>query len=179
MIARPWHGWTKREDADGYEDFLKRKLLPGLKALEGYLGGYVLRHDGDNESEFVGLNLFDSLDAVRRFAGPEYTTPVFGPEAKLLLSRIEDFATRYEVRASPVSGSTVLAVEHVAHRVAAGCVQVLARVLVAKITAGLFACFGFAATRAAIGEAGLAGTQLELLTANGTGFDRKSHTQIW
>lgn len=101
MIAPHWRGWTQREDADRYEDFLKQKVLPGLKEIEGYRGGYVLRHDGDDESEFVVVNLFDSLDAVKRFAGPEYTTPVFEPEAKLLLSRIENFATHYEVRASP------------------------------------------------------------------------------
>jgi hypothetical protein len=102
MIARHWRGWTKRQNADGYEDFLKRRVLPGLEAIEGYRGGYVLRHDGDDESEFVVVNLFDSLDAVKRFAGPEYTTPVFEPEAKLFLIRIEDFATHYEVRACTV-----------------------------------------------------------------------------
>jgi len=102
MIARHWRGWTTREDADRYEDFLKRTVLPGLQAIEGYRGAYVLRQDGQEESEFVVVNLFDSLDAVKRFAGPEYTTPIFEPEAKLLLSRIENFATHYEVRISTV-----------------------------------------------------------------------------
>ncbi|HUA93216.1 MAG TPA: hypothetical protein VL991_11635 [Terracidiphilus sp.] len=77
-------------------------MLPGLQAIEGYRGAYVLRQDGQEESEFVVVNLFDSLDAVKRFAGPEYTTPIFEPEAKLLLSRIENFATHYEVRISTV-----------------------------------------------------------------------------
>ena len=100
MIARHWRGWTKREDADGYERFLKANVLPGLKKIEGYRGGYILRKDGDGESEFVVINLFDSLEAVMRFAGEDYATPVFEPEAKKLLSRIESFATHYEVRAS-------------------------------------------------------------------------------
>jgi heme-degrading monooxygenase HmoA len=102
MIARHWRGWTKPEDADGYEAFLKQKVLPDLRAIEGYRGGYVLRRDGGDESEFVVVNLFDSLEAVRQFAGPEYTVPVFEPEAKRFLSRIENFATHYEVRASTV-----------------------------------------------------------------------------
>jgi len=102
MIARHWRGWTKPEDADGYEEFLKQKVLPGLAGIDGYRGGYVLRKNGEGESEFVVVNFFDSLDAVKRFAGPEYTTPVFEPEAKILLNRIEPFATHYEVRACTV-----------------------------------------------------------------------------
>jgi hypothetical protein len=47
------------------------------------------------------LNLFDSLDAVRAFAGPEYTIPVFEPEARLLLSKVEPIARHYEVKTTP------------------------------------------------------------------------------
>ncbi len=75
------------------------KVLPGLRAIEGYRGGYVLRGEGVDETEFVVINFFNSLDAVKRFAGPNYTVSVFVPEARRLLSRIEDFATHYSVRA--------------------------------------------------------------------------------
>ena len=102
MIARHWRGWTKAEDADAYEDFLNRKVLPGLRGIEGYRGGYVLRRDAADEVEFVVLNLFDSLEAVKRFAGLDYATPVFEPEAKRLLSRIETAALHYDVRAATV-----------------------------------------------------------------------------
>lgn len=102
MIARHWRGWTKSADANSYEQFLKEKILPGLKEIAGYRGGYVLRRDGGEESEFVVVNFFDSLDAVKRFAGESYTVAVFEPEAKLLLSRVEPVANHYEVRASTV-----------------------------------------------------------------------------
>ena len=75
-------------------------MLPGLQNLAGYRGGYVLRADGPRETEFVVINLFDSIEAVKRFAGEDYTTPVFEPEAKKLLSRIETVARHYEVRAA-------------------------------------------------------------------------------
>jgi hypothetical protein len=58
----------------------------------------VLRHDGREETEFVVINLFDSLDAVRAFAGEDYTVAVFEPEAKRLLSWVEPKAMHYEVR---------------------------------------------------------------------------------
>ncbi len=103
MIARHWRGWTKRHDADTYEALLKNKVLPGLKEIAGYRGGYVLRNDSQEESEFVVVNLFDSLDAVRAFAGPEYAIAVFEPEAKQLLSKFESAAAHYEVRFNTVT----------------------------------------------------------------------------
>ena len=98
MIARHWRGWTKASDADAYEALLQTKVLPDLTKIPGYRGGYVLRSVKANEVEFVVINLFDSLEAVRAFAGPDYATAVFEPEARLLLSRVETTAHHYEVR---------------------------------------------------------------------------------
>jgi hypothetical protein len=81
---------------------LKTRVLPLLESLEGYRGGYILRHDGDREVEFVVMNLFVSLEAVQDFAGADYSVPVFEPEARKLLSRVETVAMHYEVRASTV-----------------------------------------------------------------------------
>lgn len=105
MIARHWRGWTKTDSAQGYEDLLKSQVLPGLTNVEGYIGGYVLRKDGAEEVEFVVVNLFDSLEAVQRFAGPDYSVAVFEPEARRLLCRIEPIATHYEVRVNTVLGT--------------------------------------------------------------------------
>ena len=101
MIARHWRGWTKTQNADAYETLLKDTVLPGLKSTAGYQGGFVLRSDGP-EVEFVVVNLFDSLDAVRLFAGPDYTVAVFEPEARQLLSKVEPIAMHYEVRVNTV-----------------------------------------------------------------------------
>ena len=98
MIARHWRGWTRAENADAYEELLKSKVLPGLKKIEGYRGGYIFRSDETEEAEFVVVNFFESVAAVERFAGPNYAVPVFEPEAKALLSRVEPIAKHYEVR---------------------------------------------------------------------------------
>jgi len=98
MIARHWRGWTRAENADAYEELLKSKVLPGLKKIEGYRGGYVFRSDEKEEAEFVVVNFFESIAAVERFAGPNYAVPVFEPDAKALLSRVEPIAKHYEVR---------------------------------------------------------------------------------
>jgi hypothetical protein len=49
MIARHWRGWTEVQDADTYENVLKQKVLPSLKGIAGYRGGYILRNDGPRE----------------------------------------------------------------------------------------------------------------------------------
>jgi hypothetical protein len=73
-------------------------VLPGLQRIDGYRGGYVMRRDLGDEVEFVVVNLFASLDAVKAFAGPDYEQAVFEPEARRLLSRLEPRALHYEVR---------------------------------------------------------------------------------
>lgn len=101
MIARHWRGWTKSDDADAYEALLLSAVLPPLRKIGGYRGAYVLRSEVGEETEFVVINLFDSLEAVKQFAGDDYTVAVFEPEARKLLSRIEPLAKHYEVKADP------------------------------------------------------------------------------
>ena len=95
------------QNADRYESLLTDKVFPGLSGIPGYRGGYVLRSDGPDECEFVVINLFDSLEAVRAFAGPDYASPVFEPEARALLSRIEPIARHYEVRVDTMCGGPI------------------------------------------------------------------------
>jgi heme-degrading monooxygenase HmoA len=101
MIARVWKGWTKTENADAYEKLLREVVYPELKTIEGYIGGYILRHDNKEESEFVTINLFESIESVKKFAGSDYDIPVFEPEARRLLSRVEPIARHYDVINTP------------------------------------------------------------------------------
>jgi len=100
MIARVWKGWTSLENADAYEKLLREVVYPELQSIPGYQGGYIFRRsqDGKEETEFVTVNLFESLEAVRAFAGADYEAPVFEPEARRLLSRVEPIARHYEVK---------------------------------------------------------------------------------
>jgi heme-degrading monooxygenase HmoA len=102
VIARVWHGWTRPENGDAYEAFLTGTLLPALKVrVPGFRGGHVLRRRTSTEDEFAVLTFFDSLDAVRAFAGDDYDVPVIEPEAARLLSRFDERAVHYE-RVAPV-----------------------------------------------------------------------------
>lgn len=99
MITRMWRGWTAAVDAGAYERFLMDELFPSMRAIPGFLGAEVLHCVDGAEAAFVTLTRFDSLDAIRSFAGDRYETPVIEPRAAELLSRYDDTALHFETSA--------------------------------------------------------------------------------
>lgn len=101
MIARVWHGSTKPENADAYESELKPELLPGISKVPGFRGSYFLRRTVGDEVEFVTILLWESLDALKTFAGPEYERSIIPEERRQYLSKHDEFAAHYEVISHP------------------------------------------------------------------------------
>ena len=97
MIARLWHGWTSRDNADAYERFLRERMFPSIHRVPGFLGADLLRRDAGDEIAFVTITRFESLDAVRSFAGEDYEQAVVEPEAQRLLSRFDERSEHFEV----------------------------------------------------------------------------------
>ena len=98
MIARIWHGWTKPEDAKAYERMLRDEIFPSIAArkIEGYRGAELFVREDVDEVEFVTLLRFDSMDAVKEFAGADASKPVIYPKAEALITRMEQ-AQHYRV----------------------------------------------------------------------------------
>jgi len=82
MISRIWHGWTTRENADAYEQLLRTEIFSGIakRSIQGYRGIHLLHRDIEEGVEFVTIMWFDSLDAVRAFAGDDYEVAVVPPQ---------------------------------------------------------------------------------------------------
>lgn len=101
MISRIWHGWTTPENANAYESLLKGEIFQGIQSREimGYRGINLLRRDHGGEVEFVTIMWFDSIDAVRSFAGEDYEVAVVPEKARAVLSRYNECSQHYEVRA--------------------------------------------------------------------------------
>ena len=95
MITRIWHGCTKPENADAYHQLLTTKILPGIHRVKGYHGTYLLRRDLQGEVEFITLTLWESLDAIREFAGQDYEIAVVPLEARTLLVRFDERSEHY------------------------------------------------------------------------------------
>jgi heme-degrading monooxygenase HmoA len=101
MISRIWHGWTTPANADAYESLLKSEIFTGIKnrQIAGYRGIHLFRRNIGNEVEFVTVMWFDSLEAVRVFAGEDYEVSVVPLKARALLSRFDARSQHYEVKA--------------------------------------------------------------------------------
>lgn len=101
MISRVWHGWTTPANADAYEALLKSEIFTGIqnRQIVGFRGIQLFRRSLDAEIEFVTVMWFDSLDAVRVFAGEDYEVAVVPAKARTLLSRFDARSQHYEVKA--------------------------------------------------------------------------------
>jgi len=97
VIARVWHGWTKPEDAEGYEAHLRPELLPGLSRMKGFKGSYLMRRLVGDEVEFVTMIFWESLEDLRAVAGANYETAIIPEERKRYLKRFDMKAAHYEV----------------------------------------------------------------------------------
>ncbi len=98
MIARIWRGWAATpENADAYAEFLARTFLPAAGRIPGFAGVQVLRRQVGNEIEFVTITRFDSLDAIKAFAGEDYEAANVAPRARELLNRFDARCEHFEL----------------------------------------------------------------------------------
>jgi heme-degrading monooxygenase HmoA len=100
MISRIWHGWATPGNADLYERLLKEEIFVGIqnRHIQGFMNIQLLRRDIKDEVEFITIMLFDSLDAIREFAGEDYEAAVVPEKARVVLSRFDERSQHYEVR---------------------------------------------------------------------------------
>jgi heme-degrading monooxygenase HmoA len=100
MISRIWHGWTTTQDADTYERLLRSEIFRGIedRHIDGLRGIDLLRRVDGNVVEFVTIMWFESLAAVRAFAGADHEAAVVPPAAQAVLLRFDARSAHYEVR---------------------------------------------------------------------------------
>jgi heme-degrading monooxygenase HmoA len=104
MIARIWRGAVRREDADAYADYIGETGLAGYAATPGNRGAWMLRRDDGALTEFVTFTLWDSLEAIRGFAGDDVETAVYYPEDDRFLVERDLTVKHYEVADSAGPG---------------------------------------------------------------------------
>lgn len=101
MIARIWHGVTPSSEAEQYLDYLNETGIPDYKATEGNQGVYVLRRIEQSHAHFLLVTLWESLEAIKRFAGPDYEKAKYYPRDEDYLTEREPTVVHYEVVAKP------------------------------------------------------------------------------
>ena len=97
MIARIWHGTTELAKAKDYLELLNRTGIPDYRNTKGNLGAYVLRRIENDKAHFLTFSLWESLDAIKTFAGEGYERARYYPEDKDFLLEFEPNVQHYEV----------------------------------------------------------------------------------
>jgi antibiotic biosynthesis monooxygenase (ABM) superfamily enzyme len=103
MIMRYWRGWATPGNAAAYERVAREEILPSFAArgLSGYRGSYLLRRHAGEEIEYAVIMIFDSVDAVRGFAGEDYEAAYVPAQVQEVLTRFDERSAHYEVLVTP------------------------------------------------------------------------------
>ncbi len=97
MISRMCSGRTTTENAEKYLAHLKDKVFPELRRIGGHRSASVLRRNLDEQVEFVVLTFWDSMEAIRQFAGHVPEVAVVEPAARAMLSDFDSTVRHHEV----------------------------------------------------------------------------------
>jgi heme-degrading monooxygenase HmoA len=97
MIARTWAGATRAEDADAYLEYLHATGLAAYRATPGNRGVLALRRVQGDRADFLLVTLWESRDAIRRFAGDDIEQAVFYAEDERFLIARDEQVDHYEV----------------------------------------------------------------------------------
>lgn len=97
MIARTWHGKTKKEDYESYTELMKRLAIPDYQNTPGFKGLTFLRNTEGNEAHFTLITYWENLEVIKNFAGEEYEKAKYYPEDAAYLLEFEEKVQHYEV----------------------------------------------------------------------------------
>ncbi len=97
MIVRMWHGRVPTEKAAAYRAFLNARAIPDYQSVPGNLGVYILERPEGDVTHFITLTYWESLDAIRAFAGEDVEKAKYYPEDKDFLLEFEPRVVHYEV----------------------------------------------------------------------------------
>jgi heme-degrading monooxygenase HmoA len=97
MIARMWMGAVRRADADVYADYIRETGFAAYAETPGNRGSWMLRRDQGDRTEFITLSHWDSVDAIRAFAGDDIEAAVLYDEDERYLIDGASTVLHYEV----------------------------------------------------------------------------------
>ncbi len=98
MVARRWTALAEgSERANAYIEHFERAVRPQLERTDGFLGATVERVETDDGIEIVVVTRWESIDAVRAFAGQDVDLAVVEPEARAVLSRFDSRVRHIEL----------------------------------------------------------------------------------
>jgi len=71
MIVRMWHGRVPTAKADAYRAFTNGRAIPDYRSVPGNISVHILERSEGDVTHFITLTFWESLDAIRAFAGDD------------------------------------------------------------------------------------------------------------
>jgi len=97
MIARMWRGSALPEKADDYVKHLEMSVLPELREIDGFQGVQLMRQNSSEAVEFIVLTFWESMDAIRKFAGEDAEVAVVAPAAQAMFREYDSRVKHFEL----------------------------------------------------------------------------------
>jgi heme-degrading monooxygenase HmoA len=97
MIVREWRGRAEPSRPDAYPAHFRGHVVPDLKRLAGFHGATLMRRTLGDKIEFVVLTRWESMEAVRAFAGADPSRAVVEPGGVAALVEFDSTARHYEI----------------------------------------------------------------------------------
>jgi len=97
LFVRSWSARATLEGAESYRRHFEDEVLPRLKAIPGQCGALLLSRAEQSEADLVVLTFWESMDAIRAFAGTEATTAIVATEARAVLKDYDRDVRIFEV----------------------------------------------------------------------------------
>ncbi len=96
MIIREWRGRAAKSNPDAYPYHFRSTVVSELRKLPGFLGARLCRRDLGGTIEFLVLTQWQSMDAIRAFAGNDAGKAIVEPDGVAALAEFDDHVQHYE-----------------------------------------------------------------------------------
>ena len=97
MVERHWKGIARKERADEYIDHLKNDTFRKLKEIHGLVSASVLKRDLPDGVEFLVVTKWETIDAIKQFAGEKIDTAVVPEPVQHIMLKYDDKVSHYEL----------------------------------------------------------------------------------
>jgi heme-degrading monooxygenase HmoA len=97
MISRHWRGVAKPEEADNYIHHLRNDTFPKLEKISGFVSASILRRSTAKGTEFLIVTTWQSIEAIRQFAGASVHTAVVPLEVQAMMVKYDREVVHYEI----------------------------------------------------------------------------------
>ena len=97
MIARIWRATATPGNAATYQHHFASHVVPHLRTIAGFSGALLLRREGARDTELLAVTLWQSLDSIRAFAGPDPGKANVDADAQAMLKTFETTADNYQM----------------------------------------------------------------------------------